>query len=186
MKVTNITPITRMHLTKSADKIKVIHQVCCDGYGITLKESQSGKQDIPIVRSRQMAQLLSRELLGNECPYHIIGYVVGGDKVIDHATVRSNCRLLISYMEAKNPMGRYMNPDLRSEYDLCKKNAVLALAKINGETRLFHKSVKCTFEPETMTVLRKHCKEIDMPISKFIRSCILTEINRLQNGVHLF
>ena len=186
MKVEKLTPIFRARLKLYGDKISAIHNVACKVYGISLKDSRSKSQALDVCHSRHMTFLISRQLLGVGCPYHIIGYVVGGNGTpIDHTTVRAAAIHLEKLLDSHDALGRYYNTDLRLEDAMIYNQCIPVIANMDVANNDNTESVHIYLSKELKGKLAAHCKTIHIKQGAFIRVCLMELFNKGQYELHL-
>lgn len=92
--------------------------VCCEHYGVNRVEFISHRRNAPMVRVRQIAMYLARDLTPQSFP--TIGRIMGGR---DHTTILHGCRKIQGLMAA--------DPDLAAEVDRLADKATKRMEQHN-------------------------------------------------------
>lgn len=187
MKLTNLSQRDRLHLRVYGDRINLIHQIACDFYGISLRECQHGKGGVLSTRARQNTHYLCRELLGQGCPLVIIGLVTGREgKPYDHASVLYSINRMNIYLFTKTPLDRYQYLDIRNEYHAIRDRVVYALEGVALPDEKKSKRVEIEFEGRLIQRADRHCKDVGVTRSAFIRSAVMEKLKKESNGLPLY
>jgi len=191
MNIINLSPVEQLHVDIYGEKVAKIQELTGLFYGIPVEVMLSKDQHYKVIRARQMAQYLCRDIFGMGLPFAIIGYLFMRDgQSVDHNTVRHNYNLIGSMLREKTAFGRYVNNDLRNEHQVIRGNVIFSLTQMDS-----------TFDPHDITNkkgvthsvlgiklfnrLVEHCKSTGITRSMFIRNAIVKELNLIQNGTQV-
>lgn len=199
MKLTKLSQINRMHLRIYGERIRLIHQMVCDFYGITLADSCRHDRHNPFAKSRQFTHSLCRELLGQGCPLFIIGYVTGTpDEPYSHCAVLHSINRVNTYLYTKTPLDRYEYLDIKNEHQSIRGHVVYALSQLEKYGEVTHeaerkkvhislgeRSTVMEFGNQSLQRMDRHCKDTGITRSFFIRTAILDKLKKEYNGTFI-
>jgi len=183
MKTVNLSPVDKMHLDVFKESIITVANCACKYYGIAIEQMKSRDRRATFIRARQITQYICRnELKG--CPFAIIGYVTGVDgSPFDHNTVRNSYNKTHTKLKLKTPLGRYVYPEFRNEYQVVRGNAIYELSKCASPDLTHEGKLNFRLGRHLYHQFDKHCESTGITKSMFVRNAVINELNRIQNGL---
>lgn len=173
-----------MHIDTHGENIMTIANVVCKFYNLPFESISEHTKKQEIFTTRAMIMYLCRDLLIG-CPLHIIGYMLNENNPFDHASVSHSCKFMDAALHDKTCMGRWVNPGIRDEYQVVRGNAIYEINRDDNKYKKTGDRISIFVGKDTANRLNSHCKSINMGKSMFIRTAVINELNRIQNGVQV-
>jgi len=183
MKKINLSPYDETNIKAYGESVLKIVDVACKYYGISHEKiGEHRKLRIP-TRARHLVMLLSKELIKG-CPLYTIGYLINPDFPFDHATTRHAIQVTEYAIKEKTALGRYKNPEIRNDHQILRGQVVYELGKIGVIPETYSEEKMHTrINKELSARLNTHCKNTGITKALFLRTAVINELNRIQNGV---
>lgn len=160
--------------------------VVCSFYNIPVQLVQKRGRKAEYRLARHVVFHICRDQFWSSCSFAIIGTVVAGNgEPYDHNTVRNGCQRVDDMLKATTIHGRYINTAFRNEYQTIHGYAVFELSKFEQQKDNIKNRLSVILGEQLRKRLSDHCKSTSMTKSLFAKNAILSELNRLQNGLQV-